>query len=135
MSEKYIVLFDGVCNLCVGSVQFIVKRDPEGIFNFASLQSVAGERISKQCGSLTEKTDSIILVKGNKCYIESDAALRIAQKLKGMWKCLYIFIIIPKPLRDIVYKYIAKNRYKWFGKKNECMLPTPDLKKRFLPDG
>ncbi|HZW38859.1 MAG TPA: thiol-disulfide oxidoreductase DCC family protein [Ignavibacteriaceae bacterium] len=132
MTEKNIILFDGVCNLCVSSVQFIIKRDPVGIFYFASLQSDVGVRLSENFGALIEKTDSIILIKGDKCYIESDAALKIASKLKGGWKLLYIFIIIPKPLRDAVYRYVARNRYKWFGKKDACMIPSPDLKKRFM---
>lgn len=132
MTEKNIILFDGVCNLCVSSVQFIIKRDPVGIFYFASLQSDVGVRLSENFGALIEKTDSIILIKGDKCYIESDAALKIASKLKGGWKLLYIFIIIPKPLRDAVYRYVARNRYKWFGKKDACMIPTPDLEKRFI---
>lgn len=124
MTEKNIILFDGVCNLCVSSVQFIIKRDPVGIFYFASLQSDVGVRLSENFGALIEKTDSIILIKGDKCYIESDAALKIASKLKGGWKLLYIFIIIPKPLRDAVYRYVARNRYKWFGKKDACMIPS-----------
>lgn len=132
MTEKNIILFDGVCNLCVSSVQFIIKRDPVGIFYFASLQSDVGVRLSENFGALIEKTDSIILIKGDKCYIESDAALKIASKLKGGWKLLYIFIIIPKPLRDAAYRYVARNRYKWFGKKDACMIPTPDLEKRFI---
>ncbi|WP_312096453.1 thiol-disulfide oxidoreductase DCC family protein [Niallia sp.] len=125
-----IILFDGVCNLCNSSVQFIIKRDPKKQFFFASLQSEVGK-------SLLEKhhlsdVDSVVLIKKNKRYIESDAALEICRYLSNGWKLLTILKIIPSFLRDPLYRYIARNRYKWFGKRESCMLPTEEMKKRFL---
>lgn len=128
---RHLILFDGECNFCDASVQFIIKRDPKALFKFTSLQSDIGIEMLKQFG-VSEKTDSIVLIEGNSHYTESTAALKIARKLTGFWKLCYVFIIVPKPLRDIVYQFIAKNRYKWFGKKQECMLPTAEQRNRFL---
>lgn len=128
-----IVLFDGECNLCDWSVQFILKRDPHGYFQFASLQSEIGQTLLKKYNvSLT--TDSVVLIEQNAYYSESTAPLKIVRKLTGFWKLLYVAILIPKPLRDIVYKWIAKNRYSWFGKNEQCMLPTAEQRKRFFTD-
>lgn len=126
-----IILFDGVCNLCNNSVQFIIKRDTKYMFSFASLQSDAGQRLLQQ-HDIPKNTDSFILIENGKVYDRSTAALRICKHLKGFWKLCYLFIVIPKPIRDCMYQFIAKNRYKWFGTKTACMLPTPDLRKRFL---
>lgn len=126
-----IILFDGVCNLCNNSVQFILKRDTKYMFSFASLQSDAGQRLLQQ-HDIPKNTDSFILIENGKVYDRSTAALRICKHLKGFWKLCYLFIVIPKPIRDYMYQFIAKNRYKWFGTKTACMLPTPDLRKRFL---
>jgi predicted DCC family thiol-disulfide oxidoreductase YuxK len=126
-----IILFDGICNLCNHSVQFIVKRDPAGIFKFASFQSGAGEKLLKEHGFKGE-INSFILIEQGKVYQKSSAALRVAGKLHGPWKLLVLFQIIPPFLRDLIYDLVAKNRYRWFGKKDSCMLPSPDLKKRFL---
>lgn len=128
---RHLILFDGECNFCDASVQFIIKRDPKALFKFTSLQSDIGIEMLKQFG-VSEKMDSIVLIEGNSHYTESTAALKIARKLTGFWKLCYVFIIVPKPLRDIVYQFIAKNRYKWFGKKQECMLPTAEQRNRFL---
>ena len=133
-----IILFDGVCNLCNASVQFIIERDPTAIFHFASLQSNAGQAIlAENALNATLKNeasaeDSVILVEGGKIYDRSTAALRIARRLSGGIKFLYVFIIIPRPIRDFVYKLIAKNRYRWFGKQDACWMPTKALKARFL---
>ena len=127
-----IVLFDGVCNLCSGAVQFIIKRDPAGRFRFASLQSPLGEELLARFGIDRDVTDSVILVEGDRCYQESDAALRVARGMKGAWKALAVFRLIPRPLRDAVYRLIARNRYRWFGKQESCWLPTPELRGRFL---
>lgn len=126
-----IILFDGICNLCNKSVQFILKRDPEGNFQFASMQSEAGEKLLKHYG-FNGEIKSIILIDHGKVFRKSSAALRIAGKLQGFWKLLVVFQIIPPFLRDLIYDYIAKNRYRWFGKKESCMLPSPEWKKRFL---
>jgi predicted DCC family thiol-disulfide oxidoreductase YuxK len=127
-----IVLFDGVCNLCNGAVQFILRRDPTGRFRFASLQSPAGEELQTRLGIDPKALDSILLVEGERWYRESDAALRIASRMSGAWKALGVLRVIPRPLRDPVYRWIARNRYRWFGKQETCWLPTPELRGRFL---
>jgi predicted DCC family thiol-disulfide oxidoreductase YuxK len=127
-----IVLFDGVCNLCSGAVQFIIRRDPAGRFRFASLQSPLGEELLARFGIDRDVTDSVILVEGDRCYQESDAALRVARGMKGAWKALAALRLIPRPLRDAVYRLVARNRYRWFGRQETCWLPTPELRGRFL---
>lgn len=126
-----IILFDGVCNLCNGSVQFIIKRDKEAKFRFASLQSEAGKKILEQFQLPTDTFNSFILYEDGKIYTRSTAALRVFSQLKN-WKWVSAFQYVPKFLRDGVYNLVARNRYKWFGKKDECMIPTPELKSRFL---
>lgn len=128
MRTHPIVLFDGVCNLCNGAVQFIIERDKHQQFRFASLQSGFGQQYQQQVGEV----DSILLVDHGKIYQKSSAALRIARKLDGLWPMLFILIIIPPFIRDFVYDIIARNRYRLFGKKESCWLPTPDLKALFL---
>ncbi|MFT8323184.1 MAG: thiol-disulfide oxidoreductase DCC family protein [Bacillus sp. (in: firmicutes)] len=128
---KKIILFDGVCNLCNGSVRFIIKRDPAGVFVFSSLQGEKGQKLLKEY-KITEHLDSILLIEDGTCYKKSEAALRICRHLKGGWKLFYLFHFIPCYFRDPIYDYIARNRYKWFGKKDSCMLPTKENKKRFL---
>lgn len=127
-----IILFDGVCNFCDGAVQFIIKRDPKAHFSFASLQSKPGQNLLIKWGLPTDTFNSMVYVKGTRVYTKSTAALKIVRELKGYWPLLYALILIPKPVRDIAYDLIAKNRYKWFGKKDACMVPTPDVRKRFL---
>jgi len=129
--DKPVILFDGVCNLCSGSVQFILKRDNEKRFLFASLQSKYGQDLLKQFNLPANTFNSFILFEDGKIFTRSKAALKMFGQLKG-WKWVQLFWVVPKFLRDAVYNLIAKNRYKWFGKKNECWLPTPDLKARFL---
>lgn len=126
-----IVLFDGACHFCDKSVQFIIKRDPAGIFLFAPLQSGVGSRL-KTDYQVPAELDSIILIEGEQYYSKSTAALRIARELKGGSKWLYALIFIPKPIRDAVYQVIARNRIKWFGEKEACELPSADIRKRFL---
>jgi predicted DCC family thiol-disulfide oxidoreductase YuxK len=126
-----LILFDGVCNLCNGSVQFIIKRDKEAKFRFASLQSDAGKKILQQFQLPTDTFNSFILYQDGKIYTRSTAALRVFSQLKN-WKWVGAFQYVPKFIRDGVYNLIARNRYKWFGKKDECMIPTPELKSRFL---
>ena len=133
MSEKnQIILFDGVCNLCNGSVQFIIKRDKKSSFRFAALQGETAKKLLSNSRFSTSALESILLVDGDLIYDRSTAALKIAKQLNGLWPMLYAFIIIPKPLRDAVYNYIGKNRYKWFGKQESCMMPTPETKALFL---
>lgn len=132
MATHPTLLFDGVCNLCSGSVQFILKRDTRGRFRFASLQSDAGRRLMTGHGLDPEALSSVVLIEDGRAYQESTAALRIARHLPGAWKLLRVFTVIPRPLRDAVYRLIARNRYRWFGKTETCWLPTPELRARFL---
>lgn len=124
-----IILFDGICNFCDASVQFIMKRD-NGAFKFASLQSDIGQELVTR--HKLQGIDSLVLIEEDKAYTKSTAALRIAKRLKGLWSVLYIGIIIPKPLRNPLYDLFAKNRYRLFGKKDACMLPTKEERARFL---
>lgn len=125
-----VVLFDGVCNLCNASVNFLIDRDPEATFRFAALQSEVGQRLVAGCDLKGE--DTIVLVDNGRCYIRSAAALQIARRMRGAWPLLGVLLVVPAPLRDIVYRWIARNRYRWFGKQDACRLPTPDLQRRFL---
>lgn len=131
-TEHPVLLFDGVCNLCNSMVTFVIKRDQNATFKFASLQSEVGQTILLEHSLPLDQFDSFYYVEGKKLYTKSTAALKVAKKLDGAWKLFYPLIIIPKPLRDIVYSFVAKNRYRWFGKKDECMLPNPEMKQRFL---
>ena len=128
---KSIVLFDGVCNLCNSAVQLIIRRDPQAHFQFASLQSKQGQQLLVG-HRLEGYLESIVLMEDSKIYTASAAALRIAQRLSGLWPLFYIFMIIPRPMRDWAYSIIARNRYRWFGRRDECMIPTPNLRERFL---
>lgn len=131
--HKELILFDGVCNLCNNSVQFIIKRDKKNRFMFAPLQSEVGKELITQFNINTSKTDSILLYNPKSgMYYKSTAALKIASKLGFPTNLLFAFIIIPPFIRNWVYDYIAKNRYKWYGKKESCMIPTPELKDKFL---
>jgi predicted DCC family thiol-disulfide oxidoreductase YuxK len=131
-SEEKIVLFDGVCNLCNSSVQFIIKHDKKKQFRFASLQGNYGQEFLKKYKFPADNFNSFILLEDEKVYTRSTGALRMLKHLGSGWSLFYGFIILPKFIRDNVYNWIARNRYKWFGKRNECMIPTPDLKERFL---
>ncbi|MBS8263749.1 thiol-disulfide oxidoreductase DCC family protein [Mesobacillus boroniphilus] len=126
-----VILFDGVCNFCDASVQFILNRDSKETFYFASLQSEGGQGLLKKY-KVRDDVDSMILIENDKVYYKSSAALRISRHLRGAWKLLYVFMIVPAPIRNIVYDIIARNRYKWFGQKESCMLPPPNVRKRFL---
>ncbi|MBK8443423.1 MAG: thiol-disulfide oxidoreductase DCC family protein [Sphingobacteriales bacterium] len=128
----HLLLFDGVCNLCNGVVQFILRHDRQGKFVFASLQSATGQHYLQQLQLPLHHFDSFILIEKNIAYQKSDAALRIARTLGGGWKILYGFIIIPAAWRNAVYDIIARHRYRFFGKTETCMLPHPKWKNRFL---
>ena len=130
--DRLNILFDGVCNLCNGFVVFIIKRDPEAKFKFASLQSEEGEKVQEEFNLEPHNIRTMVLVDNDNFYVKSDAALRILKELSGLWPLLYYFIYVPRPIRDFVYDIVAKNRYRWFGRLDECMVPTPELKKRFL---
>ncbi len=127
-----VILFDGVCNLCNASVQYVIKHDRKKLFRFASLQSSFGQKVLEQNNLPADLFNSFILFENNIIYNRSTAALMVAKRLSGFMKLLYGFIIIPKFIRDAVYNFIARNRYKWFGKKEACWLPTPELKNLFI---
>jgi predicted DCC family thiol-disulfide oxidoreductase YuxK len=131
MSES-IILFDGVCNLCNSSVNFIIDRDKSKKFKFASLQSETGRHLMNSFGKDPDKIDSVVMITGGKLYSKSSAALKIASLLPFPYPLSGVFLIIPEFLRDIVYDYIAENRYKWFGKRNVCRMPDEETRDRFL---
>jgi predicted DCC family thiol-disulfide oxidoreductase YuxK len=130
--QQHILLFDGVCNLCNAVVKFVIRWDKQAKFKFASLQSPAGQRLLRQFNLSVTDPDSFVYVKGEKYYLRSSAALHLLKELGGGWQLLYLFMAVPKPLRDLCYRIIAKNRYRLFGKSDSCMMPTPELQKRFL---
>ncbi|MCU0335977.1 MAG: thiol-disulfide oxidoreductase DCC family protein [Chitinophagaceae bacterium] len=126
------VLFDGVCNLCQRSVQIILANDARGVFHFASLQSPLGLQVLQQHGLAAEHLKTFVLVENGQVYTRSTAALRVAGQLRAPWRWLRVLLLVPRPLRDGVYNLIARNRYRWFGKKEECWLPRPEWRSRFL---
>jgi predicted DCC family thiol-disulfide oxidoreductase YuxK len=126
-----IILFDGVCNLCNASVHFVIKRDVKGVFRFASLQSGFAQRIPEMA-KIAGALKTIVLLKNGSVYLRSDAALEIARDLRGLWPGLYFLKLIPKFVRDGVYDFISRHRYQWFGKTDECWLPSPELNSRFV---
>ena len=130
--DRQIIFFDGVCNLCNNSINFIIDRDKNQVFRYAPLQSDFAKEQLIPKGANPDKLDSIILLKDGKVYHKSSAALQIARNLSGAWSLLAGLMIFPKFIRDFVYDIIAKNRYKWFGKRDECRIPTPELKKLFV---
>jgi predicted DCC family thiol-disulfide oxidoreductase YuxK len=130
--DNPVVLFDGVCNLCNGSVQFIIARDPSARFRFAPLGSAAAQSLINESKAGGPLPDSIVLMEHRQMYTRSTAALRMTRGLRFPWPLLYGLIVVPRPLRDTVYDLIARNRYRWFGKRDTCMMPTPELRARFL---
>jgi predicted DCC family thiol-disulfide oxidoreductase YuxK len=130
--SKPIVLFDGVCNLCNRAVQFILRHDKKKKFLFTSLQGEKGQEILNRFQLPPKHLNSFILLENDKIYTRSSGALHVLKGLGGGWPLLYALIIIPPFIRNAVYDWIARNRYKWFGKKEECWIPTPELKERFL---
>lgn len=131
-AEHPILLFDGVCNLCDGFVQFIMKRDQSAKFRFAPLQSAAGQQLLEHFQLDSDEIDSVVLIDAGKSYIKSTAALRAGKCLGGLWRLPYVLVFIPAFIRNGVYDFIARNRYKWFGEKDACMIPTPEVRSRFL---
>lgn len=127
-----VLLFDGVCNLCNASVQWVLLRDHKAQFRFAALQSAFGQALLQRHGLDSEYLNTVVLAAGDQVFLRSDAPLEIVRRLGGGWKLLYFFKIFPRPLRDAVYNFIARNRYRWFGKSEACLLPKPAWKERFL---
>ena len=132
MKESPVILFDGVCNFCNGAVNFIIQRDKKSLLKFAALQSEAGRKLLQRFNLPTDELSSIILIEDGNVYTQSSAALKLCKYLSGLWPLIYGFIIVPLFIRDGIYKWIAKNRYKWFGKKDHCMIPTQEVRTRFL---
>lgn len=130
--SRPVVLFDGVCNLCNGWVKFLLRHDKKGIFRFGALQSEEAKELLKQHSHDTGSMNSIVLLDNNKMYRESTAILRILRKLNGAWALAYAFIVVPAFVRDGVYRFIAKNRYRWFGQQASCMVPEPGMRDRFI---
>ena len=131
-ADKGVILFDGVCNLCSGFVQFTIPRDPKAYYKFVSIQSETGQAILKHFGLSTDEISTVVLVEDGKAYTHSDVGLKMFRRFPGLWPLLYVFWYVPRPIRDAVYNWIARNRYNWFGKSEACWLPTPELKSRFL---
>ncbi|MCB0661497.1 MAG: thiol-disulfide oxidoreductase DCC family protein [Saprospiraceae bacterium] len=127
-----VLLFDGVCNLCNASVQLIIRNDKKGKFRFASIQSDYGQEAIKKYNLGSENLKTVILIVGDTAYKKSRAALEAAKRMDGFWPLFYVFMIVPYPIRDLIYNWVANNRYKWFGKKDQCMIPSPELKDRFI---
>jgi predicted DCC family thiol-disulfide oxidoreductase YuxK len=133
-AEHPIVLFDGVCNLCNGTVRFVIDRDPGGVFRFGSLQSVRAAELLRALGRELPRNEfeSVVLIEAGRVYERSTAALRIARRLSGLWPLVTALLLVPRPIRDAIYRFIARHRYRWFGKTDQCWAPTPDLRARFV---
>ncbi|WP_404377515.1 thiol-disulfide oxidoreductase DCC family protein [Vreelandella aquamarina] len=132
MNNPHIVIFDGVCNFCNGAVNFIIQRDPEGVFAFTPMQSELARELTQRFNVHDVGMDTLVLIKNDECYVLSDAALEIAKDLKGPWRLCYALKIVPRPIRDAAYKLFARNRYKLFGKRDVCMVPSAEVKSRFV---
>ena len=130
--DKPLLLFDGVCNLCNGSVLWVIRRDPAGRFRFASLQSEVGRQLLAEAGLPPSALSTVVLYADGRFYTRSDAALGVLARLGSPWSWLAVFRLVPRALRNRLYDWIAGNRYRWFGKKESCMIPTPELRNRFL---
>jgi predicted DCC family thiol-disulfide oxidoreductase YuxK len=127
-----VILFDGVCNLCNGFVRFVIARDPAAHFRFGPLQSEAAQRLVGAQRMPEPLPDSIVLVEDGRVWTESSAALRVLRRLRFPWPLAVVFLLVPPPVRDRVYRMVARNRYRWFGRRDVCMVPTPELRNRFL---
>ena len=133
MEEPHaLLIFDGVCNLCNSSVNFTIRRDVHDYFRFAPYQSDAAQKILREHGFHSAQPESMILVEKGKLFLRSTAALRVVRKLRGAWPLCYVFIIVPPFIRNFFYGVIARNRYRWWGKRETCMVPGPELRKKFL---
>jgi len=132
VNERPVILFDGVCNFCNVMVNFIIRQDKKNIFQFATLQSLSGKKLLEEYKINWKRNDSFIIIEKGRAFQKSNAALKLYNKLPWYWKWTQIFWIVPKFIRDGIYNFIAKNRYRWFGKKEECMIPEPGMKQKFL---
>lgn len=132
MNQQPIILFDGVCNFCNNAVNFVIKRNAKANILFTPMQSIAGQKLLQQNNLPVDDMQSFVFIDEGKVHKQSTAALKVCKHLRGLWPLCYGFIIVPKFIRDGVYSWIAQNRYKWFGKRQSCMIPTPEVKARFL---
>jgi predicted DCC family thiol-disulfide oxidoreductase YuxK len=132
MKQQPVILFDGVCNFCNGAVNFVIKRDKAARIQFAPLQSEKGRLFARQFGFNAEELKTFIFIEDNRFYTKSTAALKVCRYLGGLWPLCYGLMIVPKFIRNAVYDLLAKNRYKWFGKRDSCMMPTPEIRTRFI---
>lgn len=132
MADHPIILFDGICNFCNSAVNFVIKRDPKSKFRFGTLQSETAHTLLSARQLSSSDLSSFVLIKDDKIYIRSTAALKVCQDLNGLWPLMYCFMIVPRFIRDGVYNWIARHRYQWFGKKDACMVPNKDVRSRFL---
>lgn len=132
MDQQPVILFDGVCNFCNSSVNFVIRRDKHAVLHFAALQSPVAQELLQKFQLPVPAMSSFVLIENGKAFVESTAALRVCRYLSGAWPLCYGFIIVPRFIRDGVYRWIARNRYKWFGSRQECMIPSPEIKSRFL---
>jgi predicted DCC family thiol-disulfide oxidoreductase YuxK len=130
--QNPVIFFDGVCNLCNATVDFLIRHDPNHLLRYASLQSSAGQQALRQAGLSTDAYETFLLFDNGKFYTRSTAALRTAVILGGFFKLLAILFVVPRPIRDFIYSYVARNRYRWFGRKESCRLPTPEERSLFI---
>ncbi|MFB6122198.1 MAG: thiol-disulfide oxidoreductase DCC family protein [Haloferacaceae archaeon] len=135
VGEGPVLLFDGVCNLCTGAVKFVVPRDSDGKIRFASLQSDVGRRLLDRCGRSPDDRSTVVLVEGDDCYTKSAAAIRVARHLGWPYAALGALRVLPRPVRDAVYDFVAAHRYDWFGERESCMVPAAGVSDRFLDAG
>ena len=132
MADQRVILFDGVCNLCNSAVKFVLKRDKNSVFKFASLQSNAAKKLLSNTEVSAIDSTTFVLIENGTLYARSTAALRVCKHLSGLWPLMTVFMIVPRFIRDWVYNLISKNRYRWFGKRDTCMIPSPEVKNKFL---
>ena len=134
MKAEPVILFDGICNLCNGVVKLVIRQDKKAYYKLAALQSHAGQELLKNHKLPQKDFETFLLIENGKVYQQSDAALRVAKQFSWYWQWVQTLWLVPRPLRNAVYRFIARRRYRWFGKKDTCMIPTPDIQQRFLPD-
>jgi predicted DCC family thiol-disulfide oxidoreductase YuxK len=131
---KPILVFDGMCNLCAGSVRFILNHEKQPTLRFAPLQTPTGAQLTREFGFNPEDAKTFVLIADERAYVKSDAVVRLARELRGIWKLLALLRVMPRPVRDWVYDVIARNRYRWFGRREACMVPAPEVKARFIEE-
>jgi predicted DCC family thiol-disulfide oxidoreductase YuxK len=132
MDNRHVIIFDGICRFCSGAVSFIIKRDPRGLFAFTPMQSDIAQKLMETHADAELGSDTILLIKDGVCYVRTDAALEIAKDLSGLWFLFRVFKVVPRAVRDYIYRVFSRHRYSLFGKRESCMIPTADIRSRFL---